>query len=425
MVQNGSDRRDPRGPRGSGFIEGHLSLAGLRSARMTVEQMRVASRTRPIQSSKIREMFDLAESLDGDLVRLEIGIPDFQTPDHVIDAAAAAAKGGATTYTAEAGTIELREAIAEYSSRHFDLELDPMDGVEVTVGGMEAVFLAMLTLAEQDSEVLVPTPAWPNYVMQAHLADATPVEVPLPAERGFEFDADLIIEHMSMDTDLIIVNSPANPTGRVHDIGDIRAVVEAAADYDAYVVADEVYKALTFEGSSESILSLLEYPEHVLHVNSTSKQFAMTGWRLGWLAGSSEVMSTVRKIHPATTSCASSVSQAAALEALTGPQEPFEEMYAAFAERRDFVAARCGELPYVSVAHPEGAFYAFLDVSVLDGSSMEIAERLARGFGVITAPGTGFGAGGEGFIRVSYANSLERLEVGFDRIEEMLRAELD
>lgn len=391
---------------------------------MPIEQPRVAARTRQIQSSKIRHMFDLAADLDGDLVRLEIGVPDFNTPDYVIDAAAAAAKDGATTYTTGSGIPELREAIADYSATHYDLTLDPDNGIEVTVGGLEATFLAMLTLAEQDSDVIVPSPAWPNYVMQAHLADATPVEVALPPDDDFRLDPELIIEHMTPTTDVVVINSPANPTGRVHNIDDIRAIVEAAADYDAYVIADEVYKALTFDGPTESILSLLDYPEHVVHVNSTSKQFAMTGWRLGWLAGPTALMDTVEKIHPATVSCASSVSQHAALAALTGPQAPFEEMYEAFNDRRDYVASRCASLDGVSAARPEGAFYAFLDVSALEGSSLEIAERLAREYGVVTAPGTGFGAGGEGFIRMSYANSQDRLAEGFDRLEQMLAAEL-
>ncbi|MDX1745007.1 MAG: aminotransferase class I/II-fold pyridoxal phosphate-dependent enzyme [Halobacteriales archaeon] len=393
---------------------------------MATEQLpRLASRTTPIQDSKIRYMFDLAEELGGDLVRLEIGIPDFNTPEHVIDAAAEAAHGGATTYTTGSGIPELREAIADRSRELHDLELDPATEIEATVGGMEAIYLAFLTLAEEGSEVIVPSPAWPNYVMMIHLADAHPVEVPLPAEDGFDLDPDLIIEHMSADTDVVVINSPSNPTGRVYDTDDVQAVVEAAADYDAYVIADEVYKSLTFDGPQESLLSLLDYPEHMLHVNSASKQFAMTGWRIGWLAGPEPVMETVAKIHPATVSCAPSISQHAALAAITGPQDPFEDMVEAFRERRDYVAQRASDLSHVDCARPEGAFYAFLDVSAFEGNDLEIAERLAREYGVITAPGSGFGAGGEGFIRLSYANSLERLEEGFDRIEQMIAAELD
>ena len=383
---------------------------------------RLAERTGNLERSKIRVMFDLAEEYDGDPIRLHVGVPDFNTPEHVIDAAAAAARDGETQYTVNRGIPELREAIADTMARENGVEYAP-EQVTVKTGAMEALSLAILAVAGPGDEVVVPTPAWPNYVNHAQIAGATPVEVPLPADDGFDLDPELVGDAITDDTAAVILTSPSNPTGRVYDEEAMREVVDVAADHDAYVVADEVYGRRTNDRDFRGMASYVEHPERVLTIGSCSKTYAMTGWRLGWLAGPEAVVEAVTSLGESTTACPSSVSQQAALAALTGPQDPVAEMKAAFEERRDFVVERVADMPVVSCPRPEGAFYAFLDVSDLPGTSFEIAERLLSEYGVVTAPGDGFGDAGEGYLRLSFANSLDRIEAGLDRVEELVRAE--
>ncbi|MFQ3320854.1 MAG: aspartate aminotransferase [Natronomonas sp.] len=371
-------------------------------------------RVRRAERSQIRVMFDLAESTDRDLVRLEVGEPDFDTPEHVIDAAATAAREGATHYTSNAGLPECRRAIRDAMAADYGVKHD-LDEIVVTVGGMEALHLATLATVGPGEELLYPGPAWPNYETQAFLAEGTPVEVPMQAETGFGLDADRLVSRMGPETAAVVLTTPSNPTGRVYDPDAIRAVVEAADEYDAYVIADEVYAGLTYGRDPRGIAALSGHPEHVLTVGSCSKTYAMTGWRLGWLAGDRSIIDEVVKIRESTTACASSIAQHAAIEALTGPQEPFEEMYDAFERRRDYVADRIDGIDGLSAPRPEGAFYAFLDPDV-DADSLTFAKYLLEEHGVVLAPGSGFGTAGEGRLRLSFANSMEQLELGLDRI---------
>ncbi|WP_254537237.1 pyridoxal phosphate-dependent aminotransferase [Halomarina litorea] len=375
--------------------------------------MEPTDRVRACTRSRIRVMFDLAQATDADLVRLEVGEPDFDTPDHVTAAAVAAVERGETHYTSNAGLPELRAAICETLDREYGVRHTP-DEVVVTTGGMEALHLAALCTLSPGSECVVPTPGWPNHLTQARLADARPVEVPL--DYPFDLDADRVVEAMSDDTDAVVLCTPSNPTGRVFDPDAIRAVVEAAADHDAYVVADEVYAALTYDRDPTGIAALCGHPDHVLTVGSCSKSHAMTGWRVGWLAGPSEIVDEATKIRESTTACTGSVAQHAALAALTGPQDPVAAMHDAFRERRDYVADRLDDMSGVRAPRPEGAFYAFLEPDT-DEKSLPLAKRLLKETGVVLAPGEGFGAAGEGRLRLSFANSMDRLEEGLDRLE--------
>lgn len=365
-------------------------------------------------------MFDLAERYDGDLVRLEVGEPDFDTPAHVIDAAARAARDGETHYTSNAGLPACRRAISDALAADYGVEHDP-DEIVVTTGGMEALHLAVLATVAPGEELVVPGPTWPNYEMQAILADGTFREVPMDPENGFDLEADRVIDAMSDDTAAVILTTPSNPTGRVFDPEACRAVVEAAADHDAYVIADEVYLGLTYDGEPEGIASYTGHPDHVLTVGSCSKTYAMTGWRVGWLAGDAHLIDETTKVRESTTACTSSLAQHAAIAALTGPQEPIEEMYEAFRRRRDLVVDRVAGIDGLSCPRPEGAFYAFLDPGI-DDDSLSIAKYLLSEHGVVLAPGDGFGEAGRGRLRLSFANSEQRLHEGFDRLEAGLRA---
>lgn len=385
--------------------------------------MKTSARADAFERSGIRVMFELAEERGGDLVRLEVGEPDFDTPEHVIDAAAKAARDGATHYTSGAGIPELREAIAERMATETNVPVSPEE-VTVTNGGMEALSLALSAIADPNEEVIIPTPAWPNYRNQVILAGAEPVEVPLAEESGFDLDPERVIENLNENTAAIILTTPSNPTGRIYDEDAVKTVVEAAADHDAYVIADEVYARLTYDDDYRRITSYTDY-EGVLTVDSCSKTYAMTGWRMGWLVGPESIVEAATSLGESTTACPSSVGQQAALAAITGTQEPVHEMHDAFRERRDYLTERVAEIPHISCPRPEGAFYAFLDVSELDGSSFDVAERLLSDYGVVTAPGGAFSDAGEGYLRLSFANSLDRIELGLDRIERLVTDEFE
>jgi aspartate aminotransferase len=383
----------------------------------------LADRMQSFEESDIRRMFDLAEEQEGDLVRLEIGEPDFDTPEHIIDAAADAAKDGATHYTHNAGITELREAIAEKLARDNGLDVDPDSEVAVTVGAMEAVYFSLLATCNPGDEVVIPTPAWVNYFTMAGAVDFEPVEVPMAEETGFALDPDRIRDAVTDDTRVIVLTTPNNPTGQVFDPDAASEVVDIAVENDAYVIADEVYEQITYDTEPTNVAANSEHFENVISVSAFSKTYAMTGWRVGWLAGPNPIVQSVRKLHQASTTCAPSVSQHAAIEALEGPQEPIQEMLDAFSERRDYVVERIEEIDGIDAAEPQGGFYVFLDVRELEGSSLDIAERLLTEYNVVTVPGSGFGDAGDGYLRLSFANSIDRLEEGFDRIAAMVEAE--
>lgn len=385
-------------------------------------ELQLADRTGKVTRSPIRRMFDMAQNYEGeDLVHLEIGEPDFATPDHIVRAANEAAEDGETHYTSNAGIRELRRAIAnDLDDGH---RYDPDEEVLVTAGAMEALALAYLTLVDPGDEILIPTPAWPNYWTQAAMVGGEVNEVPLDREDGFSLDATQVVEAIDDETALVVLTSPSNPTGQVYDAEATARVVDAAAEHDAYVVADEVYKDLTYDGGYSSIAASTDHPERVVTIGSCSKTFAMTGWRVGWFAAPARVVAAATKLHESVVACAPTLSQHAAVAALTGDYEPVTDMRDAFRERRDYVVDRIDGLPGVSAPRPEGAFYTFLDFSVVDAESTELAERLLEEYGVVTAPGVGFGSNVDDHLRISFANSTDRLAAGFDRIEAFLDAE--
>ncbi|MDS0477304.1 aminotransferase class I/II-fold pyridoxal phosphate-dependent enzyme [Natrinema sp. 1APR25-10V2] len=345
---------------------------------------------------------------------MEIGEPDFDTPDHIIDAALEATQNGATHYTSSTGISELRNAIAD----DLDYEYDPDSEIIVTAGAVEALALACITVVDPSDEVIVPTPAWPNYQIQGIMTDADVVNVPLCEEEGFALDTELLIDQMSDETAAILLTSPSNPTGQILDPSATAEIVEAAAEHDAYVIADEVYKDIVYDQQFQSIASNTAHPEHVITVGSCSKTYSMTGWRVGWFAADERVADAALEFHESIVTCAPAPSQQAAVEALTGDQEPIQSMLSAFDDRREYVVNRVEDLPGISCPEPDGAFYAFLDCSELGVESTTIARELLEEHGVVVVPGVGFGDTLDEYIRISFANSLDRLELGFDRIEE-------
>lgn len=380
---------------------------------------RLAHRAASSERSSIRLMFDLAQQHDDDLVHLEIGEPDFDTPEHIVSAATDAAAAGKTHYTANAGLLELRAAVAADLGRH-GVDAEPQTEIVITSGAMEALLLAALTVVDPGEEVVIPSPAWPNYRTQARLADATPVSVPLSAEEGFALDPEQIGREIDENTGAVILTSPSNPTGQVYDREAVVEVVETAASCDAYVVADEVYADLVYGDRPTGIAGYVD-ADNVLTVSSCSKTYAMTGWRVGWLVGPEDVVAAATKLHESTTACAPSVSQHAAIAALEGPRDDVRRMRESFRKRRDYLVERIAEIPDVSCVEPGGAFYLFIDVSNLEGPSLDLAKRLLYDYGVVTAPGSGFGDAGEGYLRMSFANDMNRLEAGIDRFAAFVR----
>ena len=378
--------------------------------------MQPTARVRRCDRSPIRVLFDLAQRTDGDLVRLEVGEPDFDTPAHVKEAAVAAIERGETNYTSNAGLPALRTAIADTLAREYGHSYGAGD-VLVTTGGMEALHLACLSVLEPGDDLLIPSPGWPNYWTQAQLADATPVEVPMAFP--YDLDADRVIDRMGPDTGAVMLCSPSNPTGRVFTDETVAGVIEAAREHDAYVIADEVYAALTYDRDPTGMATLVDDSEHVITIGSCSKAYAMTGWRVGWLATESSVVDETTKIRESTTASTPTPSQHAAIAALEGPQAPVREMQTAFRERRDYVTDRLAEMDGVEASRSQGAFYAFLDPEGYDDSTA-LAKALVTEAGVVLAPGAGFGDAGEGKLRLSYANSLDRLETGLDRLDAYL-----
>ncbi|GAA0253886.1 pyridoxal phosphate-dependent aminotransferase [Haladaptatus pallidirubidus] len=382
---------------------------------------RLADRMSAVEQSPIRQMFDLAKRAEAagrdDLVHLEIGEPDFDTPSHITQAAFDAATAGATHYTSNAGLPELRKAIAQTTDSTHGFTVDPTTEVLVTTGGMEALALAMLVTVNPGDEVLLPTPSWPNHRTQAILAGATPIEVALDPDDGFTLDPERVIDSMTDRTAAVMLATPSNPTGRVFDPDAVRTVADAAAERDAYVIADEVYSRLLYGEYQTGIAGYVDSPDHVLTVESCSKTFAMTGWRVGWLLGPEDVVSAATILRESTTACTSTISQHAAIAALTGPMDEVEAMQLAFEERRDSVVDRIADIDGVSCPPPEGAFYVFIDVGDFGESSLSMAKQILEDYGVVTAPGSGFGGAGEGQLRLSFANNLSRIEEGLDRIE--------
>jgi aspartate aminotransferase len=365
-------------------------------------------------------MFDLANQFDGDdLVHLEIGEPDFDTPDHIVEAAFAAAERGATHYTSNAGIPDLRDALAADLGGGYD----PESELVVTAGAMEALLLALLTVVDPGEEVVVPTPAWPNYRTQVVMAGGTFVDVPLSREDEFDLDVDTLVDAISEETAVVLLTTPSNPTGRVYDAETVRRVAAVAADYDAYVVADEVYRDLTYDEPFESTAAVVGDRRNVVTVGSCSKTYAMTGWRVGWLAAPEPLVDAALKFHESTVACAPAVSQHAAVAALEGDQAPIEAMYEAFRRRRDYVVDRVADLPGITCPRPEGTFYAFLNCSAVGVDSDTLAKRLLREREVVTAPGGGFGDHVDDHLRISFANDRSRLREGFDRIGAFLEEE--
>ena len=382
--------------------------------------MRFAQRMSRLGTETAFEVLVKARALEAqgrEVIHLEIGEPDFDTPANIIEAAAEALRSGATHYTPSAGIPEFREAIAEYIGTTRGVDVDP-NLVVVTPGAKPIMFFVILALAEPGDEVIYPNPGFPIYESVINFVGAKPVPIQLREERDFSFDVEELRGKVSPRTRLIILNSPHNPTGGVLSEDDLRAIAEIAVERDIPVLSDEVYDNMIYDGEFASIASLpgMSPSERTVILNGHSKTYAMTGWRLGYGVMPQELASHVARLMTNSNSCTASFTQRAGIEALRGPQEASRKMMAAFKERRDVIVKVLNHIPGFRCVMPKGAFYAFPNITGTGMKSEAIADYLLNDAGVAVLSGTSFGEYGEDFIRLSYANSIENINKALDRI---------
>lgn len=352
-----------------------------------------------------------------DVIHLEIGQPDFQTPSNIMEAADKAMAQGYTGYGPTLGYNELRKTVAEYAKKYKNVDAD-FENVAIVPGGKPTMFFTMLTLVRPGDEVIYPNPGFPIYESCIKFAEGVPVPLPITADNNFRLDIEKFKSLITPKTKLIIINSPCNPTGGVFEKEDILAMAEILKDRpDIFILSDEIYDRLVFEGKAFSIASLPEFKDRTLVLDGFSKSYAMTGWRIGYCIANKDIIKQFEMIMVNSVSCTCSFTQMAAIEALTGPQDSVDEMRAEFKKRRDWLVDALNKIEGISCKLPRGAFYAFPDISSFGLSSKEFVDRLLDEEGVALAWGTSFGEYGEGHIRISYATSLDNLKEAVNRIK--------
>jgi len=350
-----------------------------------------------------------------DVIHFEIGEPDFDTPAGIVDAACAAARNGATHYTSSGGIPSLRKAIAARLTETLDIPYEPGE-IVVTSGGMEALLLTFLVTLNEGDEVLLPAPHWPNYPAHAMLANARTVAVPLTVESGYKPSVDVLQKAVTPHTRAILLNYPHNPTGATLNKEDLVPLAEFAAANDLLVFSDEAYETLVFDSKFESIASLPGMKDRTIVMRTFSKSYAMTGWRVGYLAAPGPIAEKAAKLHEHTSACTSTLSQMAALAALDTPDSIPQEMVASYRRRRDLLVCGLQAIPGMNPFVPQGTFYTFVDITQFGMSSQELALFLLRNARVAVAPGTAFSEQGEGFIRICFASSDDNIREGIRRI---------
>ena len=363
------------------------------------------------------------EAQGREIVHLEIGRPDFNTPPHIIEAACKALHDGATHYTPSAGIRELREVIAEQMSQARGQAIDPAQ-VVVTPGAKPIMFFVILALAEPGREVIYPNPGFPIYESMINFCGAKAVPIPLREELGFRLDPDELGDLVTDRTSLVILNSPQNPTGGLLESADLEAISEVCAERDIPVLSDEVYEHILYEGDFDSIATYpgMSTAERTIILHGFSKTYAMTGWRLGYGVMPTALAEKVAQLMVNSNSCTSAATQWAGIAALTGPQDAVQEMVTAFRQRRDVIVDGLNSIPGVTCVKPRGAFYVFPNITGTGVSSRDLENVMLEKAGVACLSGAGFGQYGEGYLRFSYANSVANIQKALGRMRETLAA---
>ncbi|MDP6519281.1 MAG: pyridoxal phosphate-dependent aminotransferase [Planctomycetota bacterium] len=387
--------------------------------------MTLAQRMSRLGTETAFEVLAKAKALEAqgrDIIHLHIGAPDFATPDNIVEAGRRALADGWHKYTPARGLPQLHEAVAADIARHRGVTIDPAH-VLIVPGGKPTMFFAIMMLGEPGTEILYPNPGFPIYESVIRYSGAEAVPIRLSEAAGYSFSADEVLAQVNERTRLVIVNTPANPTGGVVPRSELQRLADGLEAFpNVYVLADEIYSRLLYDG--EEHVSLLEFEnirERVILLDGWSKTWAMTGWRLGYGVWPAELIEHAERLQINSTSCTNAAGQIAAIEAMQGPQDAVDEMRAAFDERRAIIVEELNAIPGFTCQMPKGAFYAFPNTSGTGISSKELEERFLQEAGVACLSGASFGALGEGYMRFSYANSAENIREGLRRVRECLQ----
>ena len=367
-----------------------------------------------LKPSGIRKFFDLVSEMK-DAISLGVGEPDFDTPWHIRDEGIYALEQGKTFYTSNAGLKELREEISNYEKRTQGIEYNPLSEVLVTVGGSEAIDIGLRAMINPGDEVIIPQPAYVSYYPCALLTGAKPVIINLKAENEFRLTAEELLNAITPKTKVLILPFPNNPTGAIMEREDLEKIAKICIEKDIYVMSDEIYGALTYKGKHVSIASLEGMKDRTILINGFSKSYAMTGWRLGYACGPSDIIKQMTKIHQFAIMCAPTTSQYAAIEALRNGDDDVRLMRGAYNQRRRFLMNAFKEMN-LECFEPYGAFYVFPSIKEFGMTSEEFATKFLEEERVAAVPGSAFGESGEGFLRISYAYSIENLKEAMTRL---------
>lgn len=386
--------------------------------------MKVANRMESIPFSGIRTIFEEVtrrEKAGEKIIHLNIGRPDFDTPAHIKEAAKKALDEKKVHYSSNYGIPPLTQALADKLQQDNQMSYTPSE-IIVTVGGNEAVFMAMMGLLDAGDEVLIPDPCWLNYFYCVQMASGVPISVPAREEHQFTPHIDDFRSRITDKTKMIVINTPNNPTGAVYSAEFLSELAQLAVEKDLYVLSDEIYEKMVYDGHRHiSFGSLPGMKERTVTVSGFSKNYSMTGWRLGFVAANPEAISAMVRVHQYVTICATSFAQWGAVAALTGPQDDVHHMVAEFDKRGALVSRALQEMPGIQVSKPAGAFYIFPSIKETGKSSQEMAEYLLDEAKIAVVPGHVFGDFGEGYIRLSYANSYENLEIALTSMNNALK----
>ena len=374
---------------------------------------------RQLKPSGIRKFFDIANSRKG-VISLGVGEPDFITPWHIREAAIYAIQKGRTFYTANLGLIALRRGISAYYQRKFNLNYDPATEVLVTVGGSEAIDLVLRAIINEGDEVILPTPAYVAYDAIINLAGGKTVEVPMKEETRFKLTPEALLKAITPKTKAVILNFPGNPTGGIMTREDYEKIVPILKEHGIYAVTDEIYAELTYEGTHCSIGEFSEIRDHTVIINGFSKAYSMTGYRIGYILAPSKLIAMINKIHQYTIMCASTISQFAALEAVNNGDDDIVVMRESFRQRRNYIVRELNRIG-LRTHMPVGAFYVFPSIKPTGLSSEDFCQKLLDEENLALVPGNAFGQDGEGYVRISYAYSLEQIKQAIERLESFLK----
>lgn len=378
----------------------------------------LAKKVVEIEPSGIRKFFDVVNEMK-DAISLGVGEPDFDTPWRIREEGIYSLEKGRTFYTSNSGLKELKEEICNYIQRKTSVVYDPKSEVVVTVGGSEGIDIAMRAMLDPGDEVLIPQPSYVSYLPCAVLAGGVPVVIPLQNKNEFKLTREELEAAITPRTKILVLPFPNNPTGSIMTREDLEPIAEVVKEHDLFVISDEIYSELSYQGEHVSIAEFPGLRERTIMINGFSKGFAMTGWRLGYVCGPAEIIEQMIKIHQFAIMCAPTNSQYAAIEGLRNCQPEVDEMREAYNQRRRFLMHEFRRIG-LKCFEPYGAFYVFPDVSEFGMTSEEFATRFLEEERVAVVPGTAFGASGEGFIRISYAYSLEDLKVALGRLERFI-----